>query len=179
MDWIVPEMREDTGEIEAAQKHKLPKVVELKDIRGDIHLHSDYPIEPSHDLGKDSFEEIINKAKSLNYEYVGLSDHSPGISTHSKNQIIKLIEKRTKKIEKLKSSTKNIRILNLLEIDILINGELSVPIEGLKMLNGAIAGIHSGHSQDRKKITARLQTAIRSPYVQVISHPTGTLLNTP
>jgi len=176
MDWIVPEMREDTGEIEAAQKHKLPKVVELKDIRGDIHLHSDYPIEPSHDLGKDSFEEIINKAKSLNYEYVGLSDHSPGISTHSKNQIIKLIEKRTKKIEQLKSSTKNIRILNLLEIDILINGELSVPIEGLKMLNGAIAGIHSGHSQDRKKITARLQTAIRSPYVQVISHPTGRLL---
>lgn len=177
MDWIVPEMREDTGEIEAAQKHMLPQVVELKDIRGDIHLHSDYPIEPSHDLGKDSFEEIINKAKSLNYEYVGLSDHSPGVSTHSKNQIIKLIEKRTKKIEQLKSSAKNIRILNLLEIDILTNGELSVPIEGLKLLDGAIAGIHSGHSQDKKKITARLQTAIRSPYVQVISHPTGRLLN--
>ena len=177
MDWIVPEMREDTGEIEAAQEHKLPQVVELKDIRGDIHLHSDYPIEPSHDLGKDSFEEIINKAKLLNYEYVGLSDHSPGVSTHSKNQIIKLIEKRTKKIEQLKSSTKDFRILNLLEIDILSNCELSVPIEGLKMLDGAIAGIHSSHFQDKKTITSRLQTAIHSPYVQVISHPTGRLLN--
>src|SRR3972149_2024146 len=156
MDWIVPEMREDTGEIEAALKHKLPKVVELGDIKGDIHLHSNYPIEPSHDLGKDSFEDIINKAKLLEYEYVGLSDHSPGVSTHTKNQIIKLIEKRTKKIEQLKSSIKNIGILNLLEIDILTNGQLSVPKEGLKLLNGAIAGIHSSHSQGKSAITQRL-----------------------
>ena len=177
MDWIVPEMREDTGEIEAAFVHKLPKVIEGRDVRGDIHLHSNYPIEPSHDLGKDSFEEIINKAKSLNYEYVGLSDHSPGVSTHSKNQIIRIIEKRTKKIEQLKSSVKNIRILNLLEIDILTNVQLSVPKESLKMLDGAIAGIHSSHSQDKKTITARLLAAVRSPYVQVISHPTGRLLN--
>ena len=177
MDWIVPEMREDTGEIEAALKHKLPKVVELGDIKGDIHLHSNYPIEPSHDLGKDSFEDIINKAKSLEYEYVGLSDHSPGYSTHSKYQIIKLIEKRSKKIEQLKSSIKNIGILNLLEIDILTNGQLSVPKEGLKLLNGAIAGIHSSHSQGKSAITQRLLVAIRSPYVQVISHPTGRLLN--
>jgi len=177
MDWIVPEMREDTGEIEAALGYKLPKVIGVRDVRGDIHLHSSYPIEPSHDLGKDSFEEIINKAKSLNYEYVGLSDHSSGVSTHTKNQIIRIIEKRTKKIEQLKSSVKNIGILNLLEIDILTNGQLSVPKDGLKMLDGAIAGIHSSHSQDKKTITSRLLAAIRSPYVQVISHPTGRLLN--
>ena len=177
MDWIVPEIREDTGEIEAALAHKLPKVIELNEIKGDIHLHSDYPIEPSHDSGKDSFEEIINKAKSFGYEYVGLSDHSPGVSGHTKNKIVKLIEKRTKKIEQLKSSIKNIGILNLLEIDILTNGQLSVPKEGLKMLDGAIAGIHSSHSQYKKTITTRLLTAIRSPYVQVISHPTGRLLN--
>ena len=177
MDWIVPEMREDTGEIEAALKHKLPKVIEPGEIKGDIHLHSNYPIEPSHDLGKDTFEEIINKAKSLNYEYVGLSDHSPSISTHTKYQISKLIEKRSKKIEQLKTSFKNIGILNLLEIDILTNGQLSVPEEGLDMLDSAIAGIHSGHSQDKNAITARLLVAIRSPFVQVISHPTGRLLN--
>src|SRR3989344_256430 len=177
IDWIVPEMREDTGEIEAALVHELPKVIDVKEIKGDIHLHSNYPIEPSHDLGKDSFEEIINKAKSLNYEYVGLSDHSPGVSTHSKNQIIRIIEKRTKKIEQLKSSVKNIGILNLLEIDILTNGQISVPKGGLKMLDGAIAGIHSSHSQDKKTITSRLLAAVRSPTVQVISHPTGRLLN--
>lgn len=177
MDWIVPEMREDTGEIEASRAHKLPKVVETSDIRGEIHLHSNYPIEPSHDLGTASFKEIISRAKELGYEYIGLSDHSPGVSKHSTKEIVTLIEKRTRAIEQIKSSNKKFRVLNLLEIDILTNGELSVPEEGLKLLDGAIAGIHSSHRQDEKSITTRLMTAIHSPYVQVISHPTGRLLN--
>lgn len=177
MDWIIPEMREDTGEIEASLAHRLPKVVELADIKGDIHLHSNYPIEPSHDLGVDTFEEIVNKAKTFEYEYLGVSDHSPSVSMHSNKQIIDLIEKRTKKIEQIKTSTKGIGILNLLEIDILTNGLLSVPEDGLKLLDGAIAGIHSSHAQDKETITMRLLTAIRSPYVRVISHPTGRLLN--
>lgn len=177
MDWIVPEMREDTGEIEAALAHKLPRVVDLKDIKGDIHLHSSYNIEPSHDLGTGTMEEIVKMAKSLNYEYVGLSDHSPGVSTHTKEQIVNLIKKRKDKIEQIKSSSKNIKVLNLLEIDILQNGEFSVPEEGLKLLDGAIAGIHSSHRQDKSAITKRLMVAINSPYVQVISHPTGRLLN--
>lgn len=177
MDYMVPELREDTGEIEAALAHKLPAVVNIDDIQGDIHLHSDYPIEPSHDLGEDSFETIIKRAKEINYAYVGLSDHSPGYSTHTKQKIIDLLKKRSAQIEHLKSSSKNIKVLNLLEIDILTNGELSVPEEGLKLLDGSIAGIHSSHRQDKKMITKRLMTAINSPYVQVISHPTGRLLN--
>lgn len=177
MDYIEPELREDTGEIETALVHKLPKIIEVGDIKGDIHLHSNYPIEPSHDLGEDSFETIVKRATELNYKYVGLSDHSPGFTTHTKQQIIDLIKKRTQKIEHLKSSSKNIQVLNLLEIDILTNGELSVPEEGLAILDGAIAGIHSSHRQDEKTITKRLMAAINSPYVQVISHPTGRLIN--
>ena len=173
MDWIPPELREDTGEIEAASSHKLPHLVKLNDIKGDIHLHSDFPIEPSHDPGANSFEEIIAKAKTLDYEYIGLSDHSPGYSTHSRQQIIELIKKRTDAIEKLRSKHQEIKLLNLLEIDILANGALSVPDEGLKILNGAIAGVHSSHRQDRKTMTKRILTACQSPYVQVISHPTG------
>ena len=176
-DFIIPEMREDTGEIEAALNNKLPAVVDIKDIKGDIHLHSDFKIEPSHDLGTASFKEIIKRGKQLGYEYVGLSDHSPGFSTHTKSQIISLIQKRKDKIEHLKSSSKNLKVLNLLEIDILTNGELSVPLEGLKLLDGSIAGIHSSHRQNKAQITKRLLTAINSPYVQVISHPTGRLLN--
>ena len=176
LDWIEPELREDAGEIEAAQKHTLPKLVKLEDIRGDTHLHSDFPIEPSHDLGANSFEEIILKAKTLKYEYIGFSDHSPGHSTHTKEQIVSLIKKRTDKIEKLKSKHKEINLLNLLEIDILANGLLSVPEEGLKLLDGSIAGIHSSHKQDRKTLTKRLLTACQSQYVQIIAHPTGRLL---
>lgn len=178
MNWIAPEMREDTGEIEAALNHKLPRIVELKDIKGDLHLHSNYPIEPSHDLGENNFHEIVQKAIDLNYEYIGLSDHSPGFSTHTKNQIIKLIKARTANIEQIISSYREIRILNLLEIDILTNGELSVPVEGLKILDGSIAGIHSGHTQDKKTITKRLLSAINSQFVQIISHPTGRLIHT-
>ena len=177
MDFIEPELREDSGEIEAALFRKLPKVIEVKDIKGDIHLHSNYPIEPSHDFGKDSFEAIVKRAKELDYEYIGLSDHSPGFSTHTEAQIIKLINRRKDKIEQLKTSSKNIKVLNLLEIDILTNGQLSVPEEGLKLLDGTIAGIHSSHRHNKHMITKRLMTAISSPYVQVISHPTGRLLN--
>src|SRR3989338_4299721 len=173
MDWIPPELSEDTGEIEAAASHKLPQLVKLEDIKGDIHLHSDFPIEPSHDPGANSFEEIIEKARTLGYEYIGFSDHSPGYSTHSKGQIIQLIKKRTNAIGKLRSKHQEIKLLNLLEIDILANGTLSVPDEGLRVLDGAIAGVHSSHRQDRKTMTKRILTACQSPYVQVISHPTG------
>lgn len=176
LDFIEPELREDSGEIEAAAKHRLPNLVRLDDIRGDIHLHSNFPIEPSHDLGANYFEQIVKKAKNSGYQYIGLSDHSPSYSTHSKKQIIDLIKKRTAKIEQLKSSHKNIRILNLLEIDILADGRLSVPEEGLKLLDGSIAGIHSSHHQDKQRITQRMLVACQSPYVQVISHPTGRLL---
>ena len=108
---------------------------------------------------------------------MGLSDHSPGYSTHTKEQIIKLILRRKEQIEHIRSKYRGFGILNLLEIDILTNGELSVPEEGLKLLDGSIAGIHSSHRQDKKMITKRLLVAVNSPYVQVISHPTGRLLN--
>src|SRR3990167_842205 len=176
MDHIIPELREDTGEIEADLARKLPSVVDIGDIKGDIHLHSDYPIEPSHDLGTSSFAQIIKKAKELEYQYVGLSDHSPGYSTHTKAEIVEIIKKRSAKIEQLKNSNNNIGILNLLEIDVLKDGTLSVPEEGLKLLDGAIAGIHSSHNQDRKIITKRILNAINSHYVKVISHPTNRLL---
>ncbi len=174
--WIEPELRENTGEIEASLNNQLPKLVEGKDIRGDIHIHSNFPIEPSHDLGKHSLENMVKKAKDLGYEYIGLSDHSPGYSTHTKKQIIELIKRRTNEIEQIKGSDRSIRILNLLEIDVLADGKLSVPNAGLMLLDGAIAGIHSSHNQEKKRITGRLLSAINCEFVKIISHPTGRLL---
>ena len=177
LDWIEPELREDSGEIEAAINHRLPKLVSIEDIKGDIHLHSNFPIEPSHDLGANTFKDIITKAKNLNYEYIGFSDHSPSYSNHTKKQVVDLIKKRKEKIEQLKSSHKNIGILNLLEVDILANGELSIPEEGLKLLDGSIAGVHSSHHQDKRKMTQRILNACKSTYVNVVAHPTGRLLS--
>ena len=172
-----PELREDTGEIEAALKHNLPNLVELKDIKGDLHLHSNFSLEkPSHAPGVDSIEDIVKKAERLGYRFVGISDHSPSFNL-SKERIIKTIEKRTKFIQSLRKNTKSIRVLNGLEIDILGNGGLSIPDEALETLDYCIAGIHSGHRDLKDVITKRLLSAMGNPHVDIISHPSGRLLN--
>lgn len=173
-----PEIREDMGEIEAALAHKLPDLVELKDIKGDLHIHSDYPFpNPSHGPGANSIEEMVKKAKELGYEFIGISDHPPGHGRLSKEEMIKAVEKRTKFIQNLKKSIKSIQILNGLEIDILPDGTLSIPDEALRTLDYCIAGIHSVHRGSKDVITKRLLSALESPYVDIISHPTNRLLN--
>lgn len=172
-----PELREDTGEIEAALKHQLPKLITLADIKGDMHLHSSFPMEPSHGPGANTLDEIVKKAVSLKYDFVGLSDHSPGFTKNSKDKVIQLIETRTKYIHKLKMNTKSIRVLNGLEIDILTDGSLSVPDEALKTLDYCVAGVHSSHKMPKDQMTERILKALSSPYVDIISHPTGRLLN--
>lgn len=173
-----PEIREDAGEIETALAHKLPDLVELEDIKGDLHIHSNYPLDhPSHGPGVNSIEEMIKKGVDLGYEYLGISDHPPAFDQHSSSEIIKIIEKRTKVIQKVKK-TKNIHVLNGLEIDILTSGSLSVPDEALKTLDYCIAGIHSGHRRfSKEEMTKRLLKALENPYVDIISHPSGRLIN--
>lgn len=173
-----PEIREDTGEIEAALKHQLPELVEFKDIKGDLHTHSNFPIaHPSHGPGADSIEGIVKKAISLGYKFVGISDHPPGFSMVSKEDMIKWVEKRTKFIQNLNSRTNGIHVLNSLEVDILGDGSLALPDEALAMLDYCIAGIHSGHRGSREEITGRLISALESPHVDIISHPTNRLLS--
>lgn len=177
MDVPPPEIREDTGEIEAALEHKLPMLVSLKDIKGDLHLHSNFPIEkPSHGIGADSIEDIVKNAEKLGYQYVGISDHSPSFNL-SKDKIKVTIGKRTNSIQQIKLKTKSIRVLNGLEIDILGDGSLSVPDEILATLDYCIAGIHSGHRGEKDIITKRLISALNNPHVDIISHPTNRLLN--
>jgi len=178
MDMPPPEIREDTGEVEASLAHKLPNLVESKDIKGDLHTHSNYPFpNPSHGPGVDSIEEIIKKAKELGYEFIGISDHPPGHGIVSRENMIKAVEARTKVIQSIKQSTKSIRVLNGLEIDILGDGTLSVPDEALVTLDYCIAGIHSGHRGGHDVITKRIVSALENPNVDIISHPTNRLLN--
>ncbi|HET9946563.1 MAG TPA: hypothetical protein VFQ63_00730, partial [Patescibacteria group bacterium] len=138
MDWIPPELREDVGEIEKALTHSLPKLVELKDILGDFHIHSSYPIEPSHDMGANSMQEMLTHAKSLGYEYLAFSEHNPSVSKHTKTQMYDILAKRQHYIEQLKESNKNIRVISLLETDILVNGDLAIDEKSLSLLDATI-----------------------------------------
>ncbi|PIU33186.1 hypothetical protein COT04_01400, partial [Candidatus Shapirobacteria bacterium CG07_land_8_20_14_0_80_39_12] len=176
MAWIPPELREDTGEIEAAQKKELPQLVELKDIKGDLHVHSNFPIEPSHDEGADTFEVLLNKAQELGYEYLGLSEHNPSSSQHSSKQVIELLKRKKEEIDKLNySRVKKLSVyaLNSLEIDIKPDGSLALPEKALKYLDFAIASIHSSFKMSRQEMTRRVLTSLAHPKIKILGHPTG------
>lgn len=177
MDFVPPEIREDTGEIELALEHKLPNLVELKDIKGDLHIHSNYPIEPSHDLGRNSMQEIIKKAEDLSYEYVGFSEHNPSISKHKEKDIEKIITKRNKKIEQLSKSNKNIRIINLLEVDIMPNGKLAINENFLSFFDAVIVSIHSSFAMNKREMTKRALSGLSHPKAKIFGHPTGRKIN--
>jgi DNA polymerase (family X) len=177
LQWIPPEMREDTGEIELALKGELPKPVELKDIKGDFHLHSSYPIEPSHDMGKDSFEVMLRKAKELGYDYVGFSEHNPSTSKHTKEQILSILSKRKAKIDQLNSSNKYVRVFTLLETDILASGKLAIPDEAFEYLDASLVSIHSSFSMNKTDMTKRVLDGLAHPKAKILAHPTGRLIN--
>lgn len=177
MQTPVPEMREDAGEIELALKHKLPQVIEYGSLKGEVHLHSNFPIDSSHDYGANSLEEIVQKALAKGYQYVGLSDHSPSVSGHSEKDFIRLIENRTREIERLRKKYTHIEVLNGLEVDIQPDGALSLPDSVLKLLDYVIAGVHSSHRMNKKAMTQRIMKALTNPYVKILAHPTGRLLD--
>jgi len=174
--WIPPELREDTGEIEAAQKGKLPKLVEVDDIKGDLHMHSNFPVEESHDPGVDSMEKMIEVAASLGYEYIGFSEHNPSQSQHNPEEIISLIKRKKEVIDKINySRTKKLLkwVFNGLEIDIKPNGDLAIPLRALDLLDYGIASVHSNFKMSRKEMTRRVLKALDHPKIKIFGHPTG------
>ncbi len=176
MDFIPPEMREDTGEIELALQHKLPKIIEIKDVLGDFHLHSSFPVEQSHDQGQSSIEIMALKAKDLGYEYLGFSEHNPSQSKHTKSQIVALVKKRNDEIDRISKKLK-LPIFKLMETDILPDGSLALPDEALETLDGSIVSIHSVFKMDKDTMTKRIIKGLSHPKAKILAHPTGRLLN--
>ena len=173
MDWIEPELRENQGEIEAALNHKLPEIINLNDIRGDLHCHSNW------DGGSDSIEELAKTAQELGYEYLGISDHTKFLRIeHGLDE--KQLEQRNGEIDKinLKLKTKNLklRILKGCEANILNDGSIDIRNEALARLDYVIAGIHSSFKMPREQMTERMIRAMENPNVDIISHPTGRLI---
>lgn len=177
LSWIPPEMRENQGEIELAIKKQLPDLVEIADIKGDFHIHSNYPIEPSHDLGQNTMEEMLMEAKRLGYKYFGFSEHNPSVGNHSEQELYSILLKRNKKIEQLQKSNKSIRIINLLEVDILVDGSLALSDRCLELLDMAIVSIHSSFRTPKDKMMKRILKGLSHPKAKIFAHPSGRLIN--
>jgi DNA polymerase (family 10) len=179
MEWIPPEIREDTGEIKAAQNHNLPKLIEFSDVKADLQIHSDFDIETSHDLGLSTMEEIVQKANKLGYEYVAFTEHNPSHGMHNERQIIDLLKRKKDKVEQLNNTyVKSVKgsvkyVFNSLEIDILSDGKLPVTEKGLEILDFALVSIHSSFRQNKEAMTKRVLSALSHPKVKIFAHPTG------
>lgn len=167
--FIPPELREDQGEIEAARKDDLPELVEPKDIKGDLHVHSNWSD------GYYKLEEMAEAAKKKGYKYIAITDHSKSLKIAgglSNEDRLKQIEA----IHKLNKRLKGIRLLAGAEVDILDDGSLDYGDDVLKELDMVIAALHSGFRQRRDKLTKRTVSAMKNRYVNIIAHPTGRLI---
>lgn len=177
MQWIPPELREDSGEIEAALNNKLPKLVEFEDIKADLQIHSDFDIETSHDLGLSSMQDIVEKANQLGYEYLAFTEHNPSHSRHSEKQILDILQRKlelVKKInENLNSSPSLRRVFNSLEVDILPSGKLPVADSALNTLDFALVSIHSSFRQSKSDMTKRVIAGLAHPKAKIFAHPTA------
>jgi DNA polymerase (family 10) len=177
LQWVPPEIRENQGELEAAKTNTLPTLVTLNNIKGELHVHSNYPIEPSHDMGASPMEDYLKRARVLRYEYLGFAEHNPSVMNHSKQQIYSILEKRKDYIDKLNKSNKYVRVFNLLEVDILADGSLATDDKALEYVDAVIVSIHSSFAQDKKKMTKRIISGLSHPKAKLFAHPTGRLIN--
>ena len=169
LDLIPPELRENCGEIEAAAEHRLPKLIELSDLRGDLQMHT------TESDGRASIEQMAQAARKKGYEYIAITDHSKAVTVANG-----MDETRTRAhmraIRAASAKSKGIRILAGIEVDILKDGKLDLADEVLAELDVVVASVHSFMSLERAAITERMLAAMENPYVQIIGHPTGRLL---
>ncbi len=169
MDWVPPELREDRGEVEAARARKLPKLLELRDIKGDLHVHSNWSD------GTSTFKEIAEHARRRGYSYVVVSDHTKTLKIANGLTEERLL-KEIAEIDKLNETISGITLLKATEVDILSDGSLDMSDKVLSRLDIVVASVHSGFKQPREKITKRILSAIENPYVTIIGHPTGRVI---
>jgi len=169
LPYIPPVLREDWGEIEAASQGRLPDIVEVDDIRGDLHMHTSWSD------GKYTSEEMVEAARRRGYKYVAITDHSKSLGVAGGLSDADLI-KHTEECRALNAKYTDIRVLAGTEVDIKQDGTLDYPDELLSKLDFVVASVHSGFNQNRATLTMRVVRAMQNPYVRVIGHPTGRLL---
>ncbi|UCD57456.1 MAG: DNA polymerase/3'-5' exonuclease PolX [Candidatus Hydrogenedentota bacterium] len=167
--WMPPELREDRGEIEASRADSLPDLVTVRQIKGDMHVHSDFSD------GHATLAQLAERAEALGYRYLAVCDHSRSLKI-AHGLTPERVEEKRKQIRKINSGLKNLALLLGTELDILSDGKLDYPDELLEKFDWVVASIHSGFKQPREKITRRIISAIENPLVDCIAHPTGRLI---
>lgn len=169
LQFIPPELRESRGEIEAAEKRELPSLIDLQDIRGDLHMHT------TETDGNATLEEMVEAARARRLEYIAITDHTK--STHVANGLDeKRLEKQIREIDKLKRQVKDLTILKGTECDILADGRLDLADTILEQLDVVVVSIHSYFNQTESEIMERLDRAFSNSHVKIFAHPTGRIL---
>jgi DNA polymerase (family 10) len=170
MKWVPPVLRENRGEVEAALADELPELVTLKDIRGDLQMHSTWSD------GAVSLEEMAVACRDLGYEYIAVTDHSQAMA-----MVQGLTPERAREqwveIDEVRERVDGIAILRSVEIDILKDGDLDMPDDILEELDVVVISVHSFMDQDRTTITDRVLKAMAHPTVDILAHPTGRIIN--
>ena len=169
LPWIAPELREHRGEIQAAREHRLPELVELRQIRGDLHMHSTWSD------GRASVRELAERAIELQYEYIAIADHSHGLAVANGLDAERLREQR-KEIEEVRAGYPSLTIFCANEVEVRRDGTLDHADEVLAELDLVVASLHSGRNMPKEELTERVIGAIRNPHVDVIAHPTGRIV---
>ncbi len=171
MDYIEPEMREARGEIELAQKHMLPRLIAIDDIKGDLQVHAN-------PLGgvTDSLEDMVGRAIKIGHEYLGITNHSKSLYVE-KGLNEKQLAKFYGTVDKMNGKLDNMRILKSAETDILKDGSLDLDRKTLESMDYRFAAVHSNMNMGRDEMTGRIVRALESGYVDILGHPTGRLIN--
>ncbi len=169
LTYVEPEMREDLGEIEAAEKGTLPELVTLEDLRGILHCHTTYSD------GKSTLTEMAEAAEAWGANYLGISDHSQSVA-YAGGLSVASLKKQEAEIDAWNKKSKKLRIFKGTEVDILPDGTLDYPDKVLERLDFVIAAIHSTFTMDEAAMTARIVKALRNKHVNILAHPTGRIL---
>lgn len=173
MEWMAPEIRENQGEVEAALFHKLPQIIDYNDIKGDLHCHSSW------DGGINTIEEMAKAAMDLEYDYLGISDHTKFLRIEKGLNEKKLAQQR-KEIDKINEKFKvkglRFRVLQGCEANILNDGSIDIKDEALARLDYVIAGVHSNLKMPKERMTERIIRAMENSNVDIVSHPTGRII---
>jgi DNA polymerase (family 10) len=169
LPFIQPELREDIGEIEAAELHKLPILIEISDLKGTFHCHTTYSD------GAANLEEMALAAKEKGWQYIGIADHSKS-AAYANGLTADRVKKQVKEIDRLNQNWANFRIIKGIEVDILSDGTLDFPDTVLSQFDYVVASIHSGFKMPEKEMTQRIIKAMKNKYVTMLGHITGRLL---